>query len=278
MSGVRAALGSVRRRLRPPQRTTPRLVVLGHQKSGTSAIAALVARRAGLTVSIDIAALWGRDGVGFLTGREPLSQVVRAHPDGFDCQVLKEPNLTFQADQVRAQWPDARWLFVVRDPRETLRSMLQRNGLPGHQRALLDGQLDHPDARWMLLEPELWGAEPDATYIEVAAHRWCLAADAWHRHRHSAELVQFESFLADKHGTIDRIVDALGLTRAHPISDAVDRPYQPPGDRSIGWARFFGADNLARVEAVCAERMPWFGYEPTESAVASSAVKASTSR
>jgi hypothetical protein len=44
--------------------------------------------------------------------------------------------------------------------------------------------------------------------------------------------------------------------------DQLDRRFQPPGDRSVGWRAFFGA-NLDRLHARCETEARALGYMDT---------------
>jgi len=72
--------------------------------------------------------------------------------------------------------------------------------------------------------------------------------------------IRYEDFERDKVGAIGRLAEQFGLTAPHDILARVDVAYQPPGDRSVSWDRFFGLATLARIEAIGAEAMRERGY------------------
>jgi hypothetical protein len=78
-------------------------------------------------------------------------------------------------------------------------------------------------------------------------------------------LVRYEDFMKDKVGEIVGLARRLGLEPAYDIADRVDTQFQPRGRlRGIPWLDFFGADNLAQIETICADRMQQFGYLPAD--------------
>jgi hypothetical protein len=76
-------------------------------------------------------------------------------------------------------------------------------------------------------------------------------------------LIKYEDFMKDKAATIMGLARALGRQPRHDISDKVDVQYQSRGDRDVKWVDFFGPNNLARLERICAVRMAAFGYVPS---------------
>ena len=56
-----------------------------------------------------------------------------------------------------------------------------------------------------------------------------------------------------------RLTGALELEPRHDVSAHLDVSFQPPGDRSVRWRDFFGA-NLERIERICADRMRELDY------------------
>ena len=150
--------------------------------------------------------------------------------------------------------------MTIRDPRDTIRSILNRVNAPG--------DLDDLDAEHYRRMRPLWEAlikcpwleiEP-GNYVERLAGRWARAASLYLDHRDAIVLARFEDFLADKAGTIARLADQLGVAPARSIADKLDTQYQPPGDRTIGWRAFFGPENLAALEARCRGPARALGY------------------
>lgn len=235
------------------------IIVLGNQKSGTTAVAALLSSYAGLSATLDIddARVDEQDRVH--DGSLPFEQFVQRHRAHFAAGVVKEPGLTFVYDRVRQSFPSARAVFVVRDPRDNIRSILDWLGFRGdldHSPSMSTLRTVHRrimDNRWMGLEGD--------HYIDSLSSRWNRAVDVYLRHRQEMVLVRYESFSADKSGTVRDLAAALGLPARKDISSALDTPYQPRGARrDVPWTSFFGARNLERIERSCGPRMKEFGY------------------
>jgi sulfotransferase family protein len=260
---------AVRGRLARPQRRP--VIVLGKEKSGTTAIAALLAEHAGCGVTLDIPGLWGSSTADVRWGRRDLKQVVRSNRLEFSRLVIKQPSMTYLYPQVRATFPEARLLMIVRDPRDNIRSVFNRVGLRGDLDDIEEHDLDRipEDWRWHFERPGLLQV-PGETYIEQAANRWNLAADAYLHQPADMLLLRYEDFLADKSGSIERCAEALGLPARRDISGSVDKQYQSRGQRGVKWPEFFGERNLQVIERTCASRMKPLGYAVGDSPKAAS--------
>lgn len=236
------------------------LIVLGNQKSGTSAIAHLLADYAGLSKTIDIPELWWPTLARLLRGEMHLADLARRYPHRFAAQLIKEPNLTFFYDDVKTVHPMASFVFVVRDPRDNIRSLLNRLSLPGNLTAYSIAEHRLEPAWAVIFDAPLWGWDEVQHYIDVLAIRWNRAVDVYREHADEMVLVRYEAFIADKMGTIEHLAERLGLPRMSDITDRLDIPYQPRGERDVPWEAFFGRENLARIERLCRERMEALGY------------------
>jgi hypothetical protein len=231
--------------------------VLGNAKSGTTAIAALLASATGLSRTLDLPRFTVAEQDALHAGELPLSDFVSRHAAEFSRALVKEPALTFLLDRLVEHFPLQRGVFIVRDPRDNLRSILDRVGLPGDLRetpppdGLSDSWRRVLDNRWLGLEAP--------HYVDSLAARWNRAIDLYRRHAGRLLLLRYEEFLLDKRGAVERLAADLGLPVVHDVSREVDVAYQPPGDASVSWASFFG-DNLARIEDTCGERARALGY------------------
>ena len=243
------------------------VIVLGHQKSGTSVVAALLGEATGKSVTIDIVPK--KSGiVPFF--REDLFKIdfvlrdfILANPLYFATDIIKEPDLTFHYEGLANYFPQAKFVYVIRDPRQTIRSILNRLELPGDVQTL---NASHRKSlrQLKLWEPIIEGNFPlvsGETYIENLAFRWNLAAEIYLQHSDNMKLIRYEDFKENKVDTIVRLARQTELKPITDISDKVNEQYQPRGDSEVPLIDFFGADNLNRIEAICSDRMQHFGYE-----------------
>jgi Sulfotransferase family len=237
------------------------IFVLGHQKSGTSAVAALLARLTGSSVTID---LLNEDRwpsyARLASGQMSFERFVRRNRLDFSRQIVKEPNLTFFYPQLRERFPQARFAIVVRDPRTNSKSILERLELPGDLAEIPPARLRSLRRGWSLMFERGWLDLPPGNYVDLLAARWNLCADLYLEHRAAFRLLRYEDFRADKQGALERLAAELGLQPCADIRPWLDRQYQPAGDQRITVGEFFGPDNLRRIESGCAARMQRLGY------------------
>jgi hypothetical protein len=239
------------------------ILVLGNQKSGTSAIGHLLADYGGLSKTIDIPVLWGYRGLEVMTGTRRFADVVRNNAYFFSTDVIKEPMMTFFPDQVAERFPEGHYIFIVRDPRANIRSLLDSRGLPGDRSTLRPEDTQHLSAGRTLLDDDAWQI-PAENYVGLLARRWNRAVEGaitLNSRVSCFQLVKYEDFVDDKYASIQRIASALGIQERQDISERLDQHYQPRGpNRGVDWGDFFGAENLSRINNLCAKNMSRLGY------------------
>jgi hypothetical protein len=237
------------------------VIVLGKEKSGTTAIAALLAMYTGCSFTRDIHALWGPAETKIRKGQLDFRDFVRRNRGSFARDIIKEPCLTFLYPQLREVFPRARFVMIVRDPRDNIRSVLNRLGLPGSLSELAPGTLAGITPNWRnVFDAEAHGLQP-GSYIDVSAARWNAAADVYLQHKNDMVLSRYEDFVCRKVETIVQLAQSLQLPHVNDISNQINRQFQQPGDRAVRWADFFGERNLTAIDEICGSRMREFGYE-----------------
>ncbi|QHS23510.1 sulfotransferase family protein [Virgibacillus sp. MSP4-1] len=241
------------------------IIIIGNHKSGTSAIAALLSELTGKSATIDLPGIC--EPIQPQLHRKEISfeTFVENNKYDFSKDIIKEPSLTFLYKDFMNYFPEATVVFIVRDPRDNIRSILNRVDIPGHLphinqeeniRKLKEAPTDWErviDSRWLGIEGE--------NYIEWMAHRWNLAVDIYNKHIDSMQLIRYEDFVKDKRGAIEELAEKLGLAKGKDIAEKVDVQFQPRGkNRNIDTFTFFGPDNLKKIEDICHTRMKIFGY------------------
>jgi hypothetical protein len=248
------------------------VIVLGVQKSGTTAIAMLMAKAAGMSVTSDFIHLSTTiEYRKTLFRTRAFNNFVRRNRYYFGHDIIKDPDLTFFVDELVDYFPNGRFVFIVRDPRDNIRSILDRVNLPGipivpdqeHWSSLQNG-----DSWQMIVDGKLPLVSGD-TYIEILANRWKLGVELYLRHADAIRLVRYEDFLKDKIGSISALLNEVGLKARHDISDSIDVQYQPRGQLAVNWKSFFGCANLQRIEIICGAEMARFGYKASDAGIVS---------
>ncbi|MBK8655667.1 MAG: sulfotransferase [Haliscomenobacter sp.] len=237
--------------------------LLGNQKSGTTAIAKLLALAAGKTEETYLRGFSQHILEDLYHNRLPLEEAIRRRAKfEFSRELIKECNLTFFYSQLRALYPDAPKVFIVRDPRDNIRSILHFVQVPGNLHQIPPAGLPEM-LEWQRILDNSWLGVQGAHYIDSMAGRWVKAAEVYLQSPSEFILVRYEDFKAAKTDTIHALCDALHLPVQADIAPYLEVPFQPPGPPSASWVAFFGENNLNRLEQICSGRMREFGYFPS---------------
>ena len=167
-------------------RVNPRpILVLGNQKSGTTAIAALLAEATGLSVTLDLQREVDEPTFPRVrTGGMSFDDFIRRNRLDFSRRIVKEPNLTLFPRELRDRFPESPIVFIIRDPRDNIRSILDRLGLPGDCDCLGDERWATVSEAWRTVLDNRWLGIEHEHYVAQLAGRWRFAAET---HRASAD-------------------------------------------------------------------------------------------
>jgi Sulfotransferase family len=250
-------------RARLSRRAAPDVFVLGNQKSGTTVIAAALAECAGVSAALDLHALHTRRMTAAYASRSlTVSDIVRRCGNRFRSSVVKEPILTFYMEELLESFPRSRYVFIVRDPRDNIRSILNRLRLPGDQERLTAAQWASVPAAWReSIENRRLGFS-FSSYVEGLAHRWLYAWRLCSKVGDRVKMVRYEDFLADKVGFTRRLARQVGYLPRVDALRSVNKQYQDAGDRTVCWRQFFG-ENLPLINHICRSAMATLGYDLT---------------
>ena len=249
---IQAASRAVRVNERP-------IFVLGNQKAGTTVIAALLAERIGASVTLDFRTPSASALQAVHAGKQSLTDFIEDRAWYFSREIVKEPGLTFLYEELALLFPRAPFAVVVRDPRDNIRSLLNRVGLSGCREQLSRRELDEVSPIWTNIIKGKELGDDGANYIEILATRWNRAAEVSLENERPC-LIRYEDFVSNKEEEITRMAERLGCTPRHDISKKKDVQYQSQGNRDIAWDEFYSAENLARIEQICGKNMASLGY------------------
>lgn len=242
------------------------VIFYGNQKSGTTAIAKLFAERAGLTYCND--PLYNFD-----KGRAILLRFLLVFPSAlplfvklskatFKGGVVKDPDFSFMFSSVRAAYRPTKEVFVCRDPRDNIRSILNRLGVDGHvaSRSIGFDELTGGNKHWLEILNGFDGFYQGSSVIERLAYRCKANFNTYISNSNDMYLAKYEDFLNGKTEFIDGLIESLSLDGMNSIHDLVDKQYQPKGDNSLSYMEFFGEENLNVINSICREEMQILGY------------------
>lgn len=236
------------------------IFLLGYQKAGTTAISVLFSEATGLSVTAELKKqLIKPQYKEVYQGDLDFKIFLNINKVDFSKQVIKENYLIFYFKQLSERFPHAKYVYIVRDPRDNIRSILNRLHLLGNQQKKSD--LKNLPLVWtQFLENEwLTGIESD-NYIEALAHSWQKAADIYKQYENKMLLIRYEDFIKEKTKIINQMCNALTCEIKKDISSIVDVNYNITGNKNVEWDKFYGKTNLERINEICAEGMKFFNY------------------
>ncbi|HEY2032802.1 MAG TPA: sulfotransferase [Rhizomicrobium sp.] len=235
------------------------LFIFGNQKSGTTAIAGLLASATGKTVTLDFAGAEEPYLSNLLRGQTPLEKFVRRNAWAFSADIIKEPSLTFVAHGLMDHFDSARAVFVVRNPYDNIRSILVRQRLRGDLRELPARARLNPTWRKILSGGDLGTA--GGHYVDVLAKRWVHAIEIFQAQPKRFITVRYEDFNKAKVDEISRLASALNLPVVADVTALTEIDYQRRDLKAVPPEKFFG-DNYARISMACEKVAQSLGYEP----------------
>ncbi|MDW3194029.1 MAG: sulfotransferase [Cytophagales bacterium] len=244
------------------KKSKPEIFVLGNQKSGTSAIGHLIADASNISKTIDIPVLWPPYIQRLVAGELLLGKTVKSHRKYFRTTLVKEPNLTFLYGELLEIFPDAQYVFVVRNPFGNIRSILNRYQLDGSLQELSTEQIRDLGAHYNLFQAENWNFPAERNPIAVLAVRWKEAVMNYLKYHQevTTRLARYEDFKADKKGFISRMCYELGLEVKTDIEEKLHIQFQPKGDHTLSYREFFGEENFKLIKNICWPLAEQFGY------------------
>ena len=237
--------------------------ILGVQKSGTTAIAALLADATGLPATLDITRAISRPGSKILRkyGVEGFDDFVYRYRKEFSRKIVKEPGLTFDCQGLKEHFPKARFVMIMREPKDNIRSILNRLKVPGHLKWLKPE--DWPELKkspaWRMNLDSSWLGHWPESYVDALAYRWRLSAETYFNEPEVFTLIRYEDFLEDKKTIVEGLARTLGFEVIVDVAGKVDKQYQPKGRGVTDYEEYFG-ENIIWVRKQCDDWAEKFGY------------------
>jgi hypothetical protein len=175
---------------------------------------------------------------------EPLYDLIahgKAHGGIF---LEKTPRNAFNIPFLRTVFPTARFIFLHRDPRANIASLMegwQTGAKTGHFVTYRD--LPGRPGPWCFLLPPGWQALGEASLAEIAAFQWREANEAILRDlpRERSIILSYESLIADPRQALRRLCGFCGIGMGPVLKNLVNMPLSastvsaPAKDK---WRRF----------------------------------------
>jgi hypothetical protein len=236
------------------------IIVLGKEKSGTTVIAGLLSKNCSVSAQLDIASFWDVE-EELYANELPFGEFYKRNKMVFKNKIVKEPGFTYIYPILKKFFPHAKFVFIIRDPRDNIKSIFSRLGISGTIQNFdsIDEKKMHKSWVNVLKNTGLNLSKDNP--IQNAAERWAYTANVYLKNQNEMILVRYEDFVCDKLGTIRDLAAKLGLNTKSNIDHLLDKQFQPAADKNMKWMDFFGENNLAKINNVCKVEMKLLGYE-----------------
>ena len=217
------------------------LWVFGVQKSGTSAIAGLLAHRANKTVTLDTPYLWEPYYSEIISGNLSLKHHVIKNPFPFSKDIIKEPAASVMIGHIEKIFNLPQYLFIYREPHDVIRSILNRLDLPGNKKNV---NFHSIDANW-----QIHFKSHGKNYINDLIELWInVYSQKEYINNPNCILVTYKDFVQDKQKFIDGLCKKLNYKPVKDIAHLLDHNFQPKGNSNVNLKSFFGEENYNNIE------------------------------
>ncbi len=236
-------------------------IILGNQKSGTTAIAKLLGIATAKEVTSDYLAFRGNNDLFPKLINEEISFKDFLSQSKWESsrEIIKDPDFTFLYPQVKEVFIKTPKVFIVRHPEENIRSILNRHNVSG--KGNIRPTFSHvTNPAWRRV---LEGSSPKIegkTVVEVLAKRWRMAARVLFDHTSEMIIAKYEEFVSDKKQFIEKLAASLQLNVVENIDPWLEVQFQPRGKRMRENEEFFDEENKLLIKEICQEYMSQLGY------------------
>ena len=237
------------------------LFILGNPKSGTTIIGKLISKASNKSHTSDIRSVINNPAKKIDLGKLSVREFIKFHKYEFSKEIIKEPSLSFYIDDLIEIYPNSKFIWIVRNPFQNIRSILNRLKIKGNYNKIkLDSFEEinkNPAWKYNL---EFKKNNTNYLYIEAMAHRWNLLVDFYFKNQDKIILVKYEDFIADKKKYIYKLLDKLEINKVQEIDNFLDIQYQPKGNPSVDINKFFGEKNKEIILRICKKNMKKLNY------------------
>ncbi|QHJ11283.1 hypothetical protein FX988_01511 [Paraglaciecola mesophila] len=243
-----------------------KLVILGHQKAGTTAIATLLAHSANMSFSNDPIYEMSPSNsevlLTFLDKTNDFSDTAISCPKLFFQQVVKDPDYIFSVEKVFKLYPYAKFIFIIREPHQIIRSIFNRLAISGttELNKISCEELFEPTANWDYIingDPTI---NDNMSIVERLATRIEETTLSYLKHCKNLKLIRYEDFKKNKSQYIKNTLEEMELPSCNEISGIENKQFQPKGDHKVLIEDFFGEKNYSIISQICSKTISHFGY------------------
>lgn len=227
--------------------------IFGMQKAGTSAIAGLLAYRAGKTVTIDTPFLWQPYLNQIKEGKLDFKKHIHKNALPFSKDIIKEPAASLLIENVENYFELDNYIFIVRNPFDLIRSILNRLNLSGSEHSL-NIKTVHKNWRYMFEDGENYVQKLAEIYRDIYSQEKYI-------NNANCILVKYEDFNRDKDIFINQLCDQLDFPKINSIEHLKNKSFQPKGNPVKDYQAFYGDKNYNIIYNITSPLFKILGYE-----------------
>jgi hypothetical protein len=211
------------------------IFILGMPKSGTTAIADLIGKAINKSVMLDSDLFWYPYNIKLLNKEIEISDIFKRNPKLLKYKILKEPNFTLNFEGLKKEFPKAKFVFILREMEDNLRSIMDRINVKGN---LDEINLDSIPKAWRILFENMNSDREH--YIDQLVDMWNKYNSIYLKNSSDFILCKYEDFKKNKIEEIQRIANELGYKRINDISNFLNIQHQKKGNSDICIKEFYG--------------------------------------
>ena len=239
------------------------IFILGNQKSGTTVIASLLGKLSNTNTSIDLfySGFRYKNFLKWKKGEISTKKFINLNKLDFSSDIIKEPHLTVFYNSLKEFYPESKFVFIVRNPIDNIRSILDRLNIKGNKSTLNNNDKKNIFHAWKLVFDNAWIGGKNNNYIENLASRWNLLFNIYKKNSDNIILIKYEDFIENKLGCIQELSKKLELDEINEIKHLVNKQFQSKGkNKDQDTLSFFGGENHNIILKICGKNMSKLGY------------------
>ena len=237
------------------------MFILGNPKSGTTIIGKLISKASNKSHTSDIRSVINNAAQKIDLGKLSIGEFIKLHKYEFSKEIIKEPCLSFYINDLIEIYPNSKFICIVRNPFQNIRSILNRLKIKGnYNKVKLDSFKEINKKPAWKYNLEFKKNNTNYLYIEAMAYRWNLLVDLYFKNQDKIILVKYEDFISDKKKYIYKLLNKLEINKVQEIDNFLNIQYQPKGNSNVDINKFFGEKNKETILRICKKNMKKLNY------------------
>lgn len=235
--------------LKKPQKQ--QIFVLGHQKSGTSAIACLLSEMACLSLTNDLHR-GNKDHEAYRKAHfyiQGQKELISKYAYELSREIVKEPELSFFYGALKEFNPNAKFIYIARRPKFIIKSILSRLGARQSSEQIYEESF-YKQMNAAPLWKDITGFSSGVDIISHLACRIEKLDKLFLENKNDIILLKYESFFSDKSKTLMKALVDLGVSKKAAVDHLLDKQFQPKGT-NVSPSEYFSAEEVKLIESVC---------------------------